>query len=244
MNFRAVAFAVLALVCVLAPPAWSDTMVEGLGDTAAHHEHGARAVSPLGQTPEEELAYSLFMHHSSGIAVLMIGALLLMDRLTGRRWPSFGIGMGLVWLLFGIHIFVRSDLEGWPVGPAGFLESFSMPTAGEWIQHKALSLIPLGLGVFYLVRPPKPGHEKRPYGSYLLAGLAGLGAIGLLIHQHQDHPGMDLVNIQHRLMAVSSLFIAASAVLEARMWPQWRIKPYLLPVGLLAIGLQLTLYVE
>jgi hypothetical protein len=32
------------------------------------------------------------------------------------------------------------------MGQAGFVESFAMPTAGEWIQHKVLSLIPVLLG--------------------------------------------------------------------------------------------------
>ncbi len=239
------------VVCAL--PAWSETRVEDSHDHGAVHQHSASGmtVSPIGQTPEEELAYTLFMHHSSGLAVLLVGVLVFTDRLTGQRFERIRLGMGLVWLIFGIHIFIRSDPEGWPVGPAGFLESFSMPTASEWMQHKALSLIPLSLGVFYLVHCGRqvgqtgaPRPSRLAYGNYVLAALGLLGAVGLLIHQHQDHPGMDLVNFQHRLMAVSSLFIVASAVLESQEWLGWRVKPYLLPSGLMIIGLQLALYVE
>lgn len=243
---------VSVFLALCAMPVQSETRVEGSTDHGAmHHEHG-RGVSATGQTPEEELAYSLFMHHFSGVAVLMIGALVLVDRVTGRRWRALGIGIGLVWLIFGAHVFIRSDVEGWPLGPAGFLESFSMPTAGEWLQHKVLSLIPLSLGIFSLAAQarasdgprPGPANRERSYGGLVVGLLAVLGGAGLLVHQHQDHPGMDLVNIQHRLMALSSLFIAASAVLDMRDRPAWRLKPYLFPIGLMVIGLQLAFYVE
>jgi hypothetical protein len=236
-------------LALCAMPVRSETRVEGATD---HHHSAPAGVSATGQTPEEELAYSLFMHHSSGVAVLVIGALVLVDRVTGRRWRALPVGIGLAWLVFGTHVFIRSDVEGWPLGPAGFLESFSMPTAGEWLQHKVLSLIPLGLGIFSLASQirdkggsrPGPANRNGSCGSLVVALLAVLGGAGLLVHQHADHPGMDLVNIQHRLMAVSSLFIAASAVLDMRDRTSWRIKPYLLPVGLIVIGIQLALYVE
>ena len=208
-----------------------------------HGEHGAtQAVGAehAGET-EEELAYSLFMHRSSGVTLIVLGVLVLADRLTKRREGRFQIGIGIVWLLFGLHLFIRSDPEGWPIGPAGFLESFSMPTASEWIQHKVLSLIPLALGVWTFLSRRVP--MSAPV-SYALGGLLALGGAGLLVHQHADHPTMDIVNLQHRLMALSALFIAGSSVADGLSHLTWKLKPFLLPSGLIVLGLQLVVYVE
>ncbi len=214
-----------------------------------HHNHGGSPSSagvagqlPVsGMDPEEDLAYSLFMHHAAGAGVLLVGGLLLADRFTAHRYRAFRAGIGAVWVGMGLFLFTFSDLEAWPIGPAGFLDSFSLPTAHEWIQHHVLSLIPVALGVATLVSPRREGS---PVWKYLAAGLGVLGGAGLLIHQHLDHPGMDIVNLQHRFFALTSFFIAASLAVEAHPWIAWRAKPYLLPAGLLLLGAQLAFYVE
>ena len=191
--------------------------------------------------PEEDLEYSRFMHHSSGFGLLLIGALLLADRLTTHRHRLFRVGVGGAWLLLGMFLFVFSDLEAWPIGPAGFIESFSIPTAHEWIQHHLLAMIPMVLGVYTMLSPWK---DPRPLWRYLAAGIAVLGGAGLLIHQHLDHPGLDVVNVQHRLFSLTSFFIGASLAVEGSRRLNWKAKPYLLPGGLLLLGIQLALYVE
>ena len=206
-----------------------------------HHGHALApsGLSPTGMTAEEEDAYSLFMHHSSGIALIALGLLVLADRVRPRT--SFRIATALVWLGFGLHLFIRSDPEGWPIGPAGLLESFTMPTAGEWIQHKLLSLIPLALAAWTFASrrdtPPVRWH-------YALGVVLALGAAGLLVHQHLDHQIMDLVNIQHRFMGLTALFIAGSSVADGWRQATWKVTPYLLPSGLVVLGLQLAVYVE
>ena len=226
-------------------PAGADRAKHGAQDHGAmsqgSHEVASSGGSPTGMTREEELAYSLFMHKASGFALLVLGALVLADRLTQWRHGSIRFGIGLVWLLFGAFLVIRSDPEGWPIGPAGFVESFSMPTSGEWIQHKLLSLIPLALGIGTLITP----HVFQKAGwSYALGAVLALGGAGLLVHQHLDHQTMDLVNLQHRLMAVTALFIAASSVADGQAGLTWTIKPFLLPGGLILLGLQLALYIE
>jgi len=209
-----------------------------------HGEHGASqaAGTDHGGTTDEETAYSLFMHKSSGLALVLLGALVLADRLTRRRYGAFQIGIGVVWLVCGVHLFIKADLEGWPIGPASFLESFSMPTASEWMQHKVLSLIPLALGLWTFVSRRVPMSAPL---SYALGGLLALGGAGLLVHQHADHPaGMDIVNLQHRLMALSALFIAGSSVADGLSHLAWKLKPFLVPSGLIVLGLQLAVYVE
>ncbi|HZC80337.1 MAG TPA: hypothetical protein VE222_01240 [Nitrospiraceae bacterium] len=208
---------------------------------ATTHKHMQGDLPPSGMDPEEDLEYSRFMHHSSGVTVLVIATLLLADRLTAHRHRLLKIGSGLTWLMFGVFLFVFSDLEAWPIGPAGFIESFSLPTAHEIIQHHLLSMIPMVLGIYTMLFRWK---EPRPLWSYLAASIAMLGGVALLIHQHLDHPGIDFVNIQHRFFALTSFFIAASLVVEGSSRFAWKGKPYLLPAGLLLLGIQLALYVE
>jgi hypothetical protein len=208
-----------------------------------HGEHGSAAqkLPPSGLSPEADLEYSRFMHHSSGVAVLTIGALLLADRLSAHRYRALRTSIGVTWLLVGTFLFIFSDLEAWPIGPAGFLESFSLPTAGEWIQHHLLAMIPMVLGPYTMLSRRK--HSGALW-SYVAAGLAMLGGVALLIHQHYDHPELDVVNVQHRFFACTSFFIAASLALERSAWVRWKAMPYLLPGGLLLLGIQLALYIE
>jgi hypothetical protein len=181
------------------------------------------------------------MHHSSGAAILIIAMLLFGDRVTGHRYRLLRVGSGLTWFALGLFLFVYSDLEAWPIGPAGFIESFSIPTADEWIQHHLLSMIPMVLGIYTMLYRWK---ESRPLWSYVMAGLATFGGVALLIHQHFDHPDLDFVNVQHRFFAMTTFLIAASLVVERSGRFAWKGKPYLLPAWLLLLGIQLALYVE
>lgn len=249
-QWRAVATSVLCCVALLVwgGVAMADQQMHeshGAPDHGAmtHGEHGASPTAGADHAGEtaEELAYSLFMHHSSGVVLIVLGALVLADRVTSRRHGAFQISVGVVWLLFGLHLFIRSDPEGWPIGPASFLESFSMPTASEWIQHKVLSLIPLALGVWTFVSRRVPISAPA---SYAMGAVLALGGAALLVHQHADHPGMDIVNLQHRFMALTALFIAGSSITDGLAHLTWKAKPFLVPAGLIVLGLQLAVYVE
>ena len=240
---------VLGLCLLTARPATAESVPSAGQASSHHHERSAGAqqgtvpfrLPPSGMDPEEDLEYSRFMHHSSGMAMLILGALVLADRLTAHRHRLLGFAIGGTWISFGLFLFVFSDLEAWPIGPAGFMESFSLSTAHEWIQHHLLSMIPMVLGIYMMLLGRK---ESKPWWKYLAAGVAVLGGAGLLIHQHLDHPGMDIVNLQHRFFALTSFFIGASLVLEEKAWFTWKAKLFLLPGGLLLFGIQLAVYVE
>src|SRR5438034_1602433 len=133
----------------------AETMSHGSQNSSEHgamtrESHGTahQAAAPSGL---DTIAYSLFMHRSSGTAVIVLGVLVLTDRLTKQRHGAVQMAIGVVWLMFGAHVFIRSDPEGWPIGPAGFMESLSMRTAGEWVQHKLLAMIPVALGLWTLL---------------------------------------------------------------------------------------------
>jgi hypothetical protein len=123
---------------------------------ASHEGHGAHATGPVdetttivrgGVTREEEKTYSLFMHRSCGTIVALLGLLVLADRLTQRRHGALRKGMGAIWLLMGIHIFLNADPTDWPLA-ATFMESYNRPGSSEWLQHKVLCLIPVAIGLY------------------------------------------------------------------------------------------------
>lgn len=237
-------------LCLFTVPLASADSIPSDEQASSHHHEGSAATQhepvhgklpPSGMSPEEDLEYSRFMHHSSGVTVLVIGTLLLADRWTAHRHRLLRVGTGLTWMALGVFLFVFSDLEAWPIGPASFIESFSLPTAHEWIQHHLLAMIPMVLGIYAMLSRWK---ESRSLWRYLAASVAMLGGSALLIHQHLDHPGIDFVNVQHRFFALTSFFIAASLLVEGSDQFTWKGKPYLLPAGLLLLGIQLALYIE
>jgi hypothetical protein len=243
----------LRLAVLLMVASWLFGAGNGLADTLPHdgvHHRRAQAPHDLAQpgSPvdqmefEEGRRYSLLMHRSSGLVVVAVGILLLVDRLTGRRYRGVRIGIGLLWLLLGLHIMVNSDLPQWPLG-AGFVESFSIPGANEWLQHKTLALLPLGLGSYVIVS--RPGHPTLLQCSSA-AGLLALGAIGLFFHEHLHEPGMnmELIDRQHHFMALTSLYIAGATLADGLDRFPARAKLFLLPVGLIVLGLQLAFYSE
>lgn len=176
--------------------------------------------------------------------MLTIGVLVLLDRLTRGRIGAVRTGIGFLWLHLGISSFVRGDPAAWPIGPPGLMDSFLLPSASEWFQHKLLSLLSFLLGLYTLLgvalrHAPFNLHLNYAIGSTLAAG----GAV-LLVHQHANHPTMDLVNIQHRFMALTALLIAASVLGEESGLVNRRCKEFLVPGGLILLGLQLLFYVE
>ena len=186
------------------------------------------------------------MHHAAGVGLLLIGAFVLVDRVTKHRYPLLKKAAGLTWIGLGVFLFIRSDPEAWPMGPPGLWESFFIPTTSEWVQHKVLSMIPMFMGLYVIQGDRHPTHRMSSgFWNYAAAGLAVFGAVALLLHMHIDHPAeMDVVNFQHRLFAINALFIAVGLVLDMRKRIQWKFKPYVLPIGLLLLGVQLFMYVE
>src|SRR5207302_4743756 len=82
---------------------------------------GAGALPPRNA---EDIAWSEYNHHWSGLAVLIIGLLALAERSGrapwARNWP-------LLFLLLAGFLFLRSDPETWPLGDIGLLESLRDP---------------------------------------------------------------------------------------------------------------------
>lgn len=206
--------------------------------TDSYHHHASADV------PTQHVdgrPYSLFMHHATGYMLLVIGILLAIDRSTYSRYRLLPYAIGSMWTLFSLFIFVRADPDGWPMG-SGFWDSWTMPSHVGWLQHKLLSLIPLILAGYAFWRRSTEGNGNG--GLYVPIGLAVIGAAGLLIHRHLDHPGMDIVNIQHRLFAGTCLVMAVSLFQEAR--GRWLVNNnrLMFPALVILLALQLTWYTE
>lgn len=223
---------------------------ESQGDIHAGHDaHGAQTVDESntfvrgGFTRAEEKAYSLFMHRSCGIALIGLGLLVLADRLTQRRYGVIRKGMGVIWLLMGVHIFLNADPTDWPLA-ASFMESYNRPGASEFLQHKVLSLIPMAIGLYamFVARREKP----NPSAGFAMAAVLALGGVALLYHEHEHSPGMDMALIvkQHNIMAMTAIFIAAGWLADSLERLSWKPKLYLVPIGLILIGLELAIYTE
>ncbi|MBM4125090.1 MAG: hypothetical protein FJ246_09105 [Nitrospira sp.] len=219
------------------------------GHDEVHAGHGTGPVDEAGTfvrggfTRAEEKAYSLFMHRSCGVALIGLGLLILGDRLTKRRYGTIRKGMGGIWILMGVHILWNADPTDWPV-VGTLMESYHRPGANEWLQHKVLSLIPMAIGLYaiFVARREKP----NPWAGFAMAAVLAFGGIALLYHEHEHSPGMDMALIvkQHNLMAMTALFIAAGWLADSLERLSWKPKLYLVPIGLILIGLELALYTE
>ena len=119
-----------------------------------------------------------------------------------------------------------------------------MPAAEQWFQHKLLSVLALLLGVYTLASAMSRRMRSNPYSSYAVGGALALAGVVFLFHRHINHPTMDSVNIQHRLMALTALLIAASSVLDEWDGFTWRFKAFLVPSGFIVLGLQLAFFIE
>lgn len=231
------------MTCPLLSAAPATATLMALSTVHSAERHADHDASPTqADTERGGTSYSLIMHQTSGSGLLLIGILTWIDRNTIRRYSSLRISIGSLWMMIGLFLFVRADPEGWPIGGEGFLASWTMPTAGEWLQHKVLSLIPLLIGTSTIL----VGGVSRTNAmwNYGLGAAALLGAIGLLSHQHRDHPDIDIVNVQHHWFAVTALLTTVSLILETWQRWGWERKNLLYPTCLIVLALQLLFYVE
>ncbi|WP_447972384.1 hypothetical protein [Nitrospira sp. Kam-Ns4a] len=186
--------------------------------------------------------YSIFMHRASGGFLVGIGTL---GFLSGFRWRwlrGLRTVWPLLWIGLGFFLLVRSDPEAWPIGPVGLWESFSLPTAGEILQHKVLAAGVVLIGIFELLRVN--GRLGGEQWRLVMPGLWMVSAVLLLAHRHLDHPTMDLANLQHLSWGLQSLLLATIRLLEEIGFLRWNHGAGLWTLMLAVLGLQLTFYEE
>ena len=201
------------------------------GNVARGHDH-ARGRSGT------EIAYSEFNHRSSGVFLLTIAGLafwLALRRPRSLVWPGV---TALLWIVFGVYLFVRSDPEAWPWGPLGLLESVRDT---EVLQHKVLTCIPVGIGLAEGLYGY--GLIKGRPRMWVLSLLALGGGTGLFLHFHRGKFHLDWIYFQHVAMGLVGLGVGMGLLLSRRAEPGSKLH-LLWPTFLLAMSAVLILYSE
>jgi len=186
----------------------------------------------------QDIAWSEYNHHWSGIMVLLVGLAALLDA-TGRvgvarHWP-------LIFLGLAAFIFIRSDPEAWPLGEIGLLESLRDP---EIVQHKLAGLLVVGFAVAeWWVRLGRvTGRARYVFPLAMIAG-----GVLLLAHSHavSNIKDAQLIELSHLPLAVLALIGGVARWTELRGPPALgRPARWVWPVCLVAIGVLLLLYRE
>ena len=180
-----------------------------------------------------ERAWSEYNHHWAGLFVVTMGVLAMLERVglrAARHWP-------LVFLGLATFLFIRNDPRAWPLGPAGFWESFMLP---DVLQHRTFVGLVVGFGVFeWMVRTGR--LAVRPWG-YVFPVICAVGGGLLLTHSHAMFSLKDefLAEVTHAPLGILGAFVGWGRWLEVRLpqagrWPAWTWRACLTAVGLLLL---------
>ncbi len=147
-----------------------------------------------------------------------MGLLAALERLgvrAARHWP-------LVLLGLAGFLFLRNDPRAWPLGPAGFWESFLLP---DVLQHRAFVVLIVSFAVFeWMVRTGR--LPVRPWG-YVFPLLCAIGGGLLLTHSHAMFNLKDefLTEVTHAPLGLFGAFaglgpVAGAAAARGRARPR------------------------
>jgi putative copper resistance protein D len=185
-----------------------------------------------------DIAWSEYNHHWSGLFVLAIGLLALLNQggvRWARHWP-------LIFLGLAGFLFLRSDPEVWPLGEEGFFASFRDV---EVVQHRMFVLLTVAFALFeWRVRARGWGSRRAALVFSLIC--AGGGAL-LLTHSHAIANVKDalLIELTHTPLALAAIVAGWSRWLELRLAPPLsRTAGWVWPVCFVLIGLILLSYRE
>ncbi len=194
-----------------------------------------------------DIAWSEYNHHWSGLFVLAIGVLALLNQAglrIARHWP-------LVFLGLAAFLFLRSDPETWPLGPVGFWESFRDV---EVLQHRVFVVLIVAFAWFeWRVRAGSwqshsaAGAMKSHSAAMVFPLLCAAGSVLLLTHSHAIANVKEqlLIELTHTPLALAGLGAGAARWLELRLDPPGsRIAGWVWPICFLIVGLLLLMYRE
>jgi copper resistance protein D len=186
----------------------------------------------------DDIAWSEYNHNWSGIFVLAIGILTLLNQ-AGLRWARH---WPLVFLGLAGFLLIRSDPEIWPLGQIGLIESLRDV---EVVQHRVFAVLPIAFGLFeWGVRTGRIKDRRAAYVFPLVC--AGGGAL-LLTHQHAIANVKDqlLIEWTHTPLALASITAGWARWLELRLPGRpSRIAGWVWPASFVLIGLLLLFYRE
>jgi copper resistance protein D len=188
---------------------------------------------------DADRAWSEYNHHWSGLFVLAMGLLALLQRTGRARWARH---WPLIFLGLAVFLFLRSDPGSWPLGPYGFWESMLFP---EVLQHRTFILLVVAFGIFeWMVRT---GRLASPACALVFPLLCALGGALLLTHSHAslNLKSEFLIEVTHAPLGILGLTVGWARWLELRLSPGEDGLPGRMWAGaLVAVGLLLVLYRE
>ena len=194
-------------------------------------------LAPVTRREPVERAWSEYNHHWAGFFVLTMALLAALERLgvrVARHWP-------LVLLGLAAFLFFRNDPRAWPLGPAGFWESLTLP---DVLQHRTFVVLIVAFAVFeWMVRTGR--LPARPWG-YVFPLLCAVGGGLLLTHSHAMFNLKDefLAEVTHAPIGILGAFVGWGRWLELRLPAAGRGPGWLWTLCLIAIGLILVVYRE
>ncbi|MBI4637322.1 MAG: CopD family protein [Candidatus Rokubacteria bacterium] len=187
----------------------------------------------------EDRAWSEYNHHISGLFVLGMGLLALLQGSGtahwARHWP-------LVFLGLAAFMLVRNDPGAWPLGPRGFWESMGDPAV---LQHRVFVLLVVAFGLFeWMVRA---GRLSSSRCALIFPLLCAIGGGLLLTHAHAslDAKSEFLMEVTHAPLGVLGMLVGWARWLELRLASlDDRLPGRLSASAMAAIGVLLLLYRE
>ena len=185
-----------------------------------------------------DIAWSEYNHHWSGIFVLVIGFLALLNQ-AGQRWARH---WPLVFLGLAVFLLLRSAPEVWPLGDIGLIESLYDV---EVLQHRFFVVLIVLFGIFeWRVRA---GGLANTRAALVFPLVTAVGSAALLTHQHAIANVKDqlLIELTHTPLALAGIATGWARWLELRLDPPGnRIAGWVWPVCLILVGLILLSYRE
>jgi putative copper resistance protein D len=185
-----------------------------------------------------DIAWSEYNHHWSGLFVVAIALLALLNQAglrIARHWP-------LVFLGLAGFLFLRSDPEVWPLGDIGFFESLRDV---EVLQHRFFVLLTLMFGIFeWRVRV---FNVRTGWTPYVFPLVTALGGAALLTHSHAIANVKEqlLIELTHTPLALAGVAAGWARWLELRLDPPGsKIAGWVWPVCFLIVGGMLLIYRE
>ncbi len=185
-----------------------------------------------------DIAWSEYNHNWSGLFVLAIGILALLNQ-AGQRWARH---WPLVFLGLAAFLLVRSDPEVWPLGNIGLIESLRDV---EVVQHRVFALLPIMFGLFeWSVRT---GRLRAKWAPYVFPLICVFGGALLLTHQHAIANVKDqlLIEWTHTPLALAALTAGWTRWLELRLPGRiGKVCAWIWPCCFVLIGFLLLFYRE
>jgi putative copper resistance protein D len=207
----------------------------------SHHAAGVAFVPGSGELPPRnaaDIAWSEYNHHWSGLFVLLIGVLALLNQ-AGLRWAKH---WPLLFLALAAFLFLRSDPEVWPLGQIGFFESLRDV---EVFQHRIFVILIVVFGLFeWRVRA---GGWRSGWAPLVFPLLTAGGGALLLTHSHAISNVKDqlLIELTHTPLALLGIAAGWTRWLEIRLDPPGnRAAGWVWPICFVLIAGVLLLYRE